>query len=410
MNSVKQPKGHSGFTPAQIIGENFPSNNRSMHAPEFETRHLAPLRAFGDDAAPLVACLETAPVRAAFAQYAKSDDTAAMAQKSYKWLSTAIVIPTVMALGVCAILALISPAWMTGNLAFWFGGQPSDYDGWIRLGLPWAICILLAATPIAKAIGKPGKLFEDWHYNRGGAEAMRREIFSRVMSARPSEPVPAPPNGIAADSWLLMLKLEYFRRWQVEVQYAYFRERPKQEWLKLQTRAKWATRIYQGLIGLMVALLFLMSIAGWGEQEYSPALSRLGAFVPALGYLEQLQTDYILFFALALAGVAAAYFIVTSQYVNPLQNMARCKNMEANYKQIVNERLDDARAAAMRGDQEMVQHYIDRVHSMMSIETNDWVRLKKLDDGLDVSTYNLDPAANLQTSPPAPAAPQLVKA
>ncbi len=371
-------KGKSGFTAEEIVGWNDPGNKNLFPDKDFARAYLYPLRCFGPDADPLVACLATPVVQSAVAQYQSWDDTAGTAQTSYKKWSQWIPIPTVFGLALCGLLALFLPS----TYAAWLSGVFGDrilIEARIRLYVPLIIYALLLTTLMLAWRYNPNVHHKVWHEHRGDAEAMRREIFTRLMAQQPA--------GIAkADPWLLQLKLEYFRRWQVEVQHAYFGKRPK-EHRALLARAK---RFYWGYIVALLGLglLLLCSVVtGLDEQGYNPIMSPIGSYMVHLSTLEVMQADHLMGVLFAIAAVAAAHFYIATKHTKPLQNAVRFENMEKNFAEIVGPRLALAREAAARGDVAGVENYVNRVNGMMSIETNDWVRLQRLDVGKDQADY-----------------------
>ena len=75
------------------------------------------------------------------------------------------------------------------------------------------------------------------------------------------------------------------------------------------------------------------------------------------------------------------------------RDATRYRTMEANFAEVLGlktptpdepkpkDRLADARAAAAADDENGVLDYVNSVHAMMSLESNDWVRLGQIEWG-----------------------------
>lgn len=63
-----------------------------------------------------------------------------------------------------------------------------------------------------------------------------------------------------------------------------------------------------------------------------------------------------------------------------VRNAPRYANMRAKFSALAAD-IETVRAAAVRGDETAVRAYMARVHSIMSIELNDWVNIAELEAG-----------------------------
>jgi hypothetical protein len=245
----------------------------------------------------------------------------------------------------------------------------------IRFFAPWMIYFLLVSSLVFKWLLKPEDHYINWHEDRADAEAMRRMIFSRLMRVAPS--------GASFDaSRLLQLKLEYFRRWQVEVQEAYFQKRP-QELRQVVKRSNLAQKVYYAVLMLFTVTLLSSCIAGHDEQGPS-IIPGAGTWLSAAAAnVEAFYSDLWILLVLAMVIVVLGYLGYEAMLGNPLRNARRYETMQENFDRVLTSDLDEARAAARQGDLNRVNSYIEHVHAIMSLEFNDWVRLGKLEVGQD---------------------------
>ena len=368
----------------RIIGWNPPQNfkMKAETLANFDANHVAPLRCFGEEAQPLVACLEQGgpsaePVRVAVEVYGKQDGESESKRKSYESRRNWAFAPFVLAIAVAVLYAVLRPGEIADRLHDWAGVARETvlptFEA-VHTRLPWVVLVSLILAPLVEWWSGADQLYRDRQRARGTAEAMRREMFQRLMDASPAAGAPDP-------IWLLVLKLEYFRRWQVEVQQAYFGNKARQH----RGNVTWAFRAKVGVVvvvAILAALLGLSYLVGLDEQGASGWMPlSVGAALSCIAAIEHLGVDQVLIVLLLLGALVAASLGYRSLRDNSLRNDARFANMIENFAALGGKHLDDARRAAVRGDEAAVRHYVERVHSLMSIELNDWVRLADLDQG-----------------------------
>lgn len=359
-----------------VVGWNV-SGNRDFHAAAFEKRHIAPLRRLSPDSLPLVRILEAAPVRTAVGAYAEADEEAGKEQQRHKREVRATAWPLFLAVlaGIAAVL--IPPAVFGGAIDYVFGWGSDSRNEIIRIWRTWAPWIVYAGligTAFQRLRFRPDERYLLWQQQRAKAEAFRREVFKRLFDHSPGK-----------DPWELLLKLEYFRRWQVEFQRDYFLARGE-EHARAVRRASLLNRL-SVLIFLLLGLLLLTSaVAGYDEQGMPNVLLRgpLDA-LSLLGFAEAWSWDYWLLLFAALTVAAMAYYLVLDRLSACKRNAPRFETMRENFDELLGERLKAAREGAARGNRSAVRHYVERVHAVMTLEVNDWVRLADLDRGLDTA-------------------------
>jgi hypothetical protein len=198
--------------------------------------------------------------------------------------------------------------------------------------------------------------------------------------------------------WLLLLTLEYFRRWQVEVQEAYHREAAVKHGQNI-AKARLTKLGLAVAMAVLAAVLFYSVGIGVCEQggDGGP-LSQFVCHISAMPFIETIGGDvYILMLVLMLLA-AGGFFAYETGLANSVRNRPRFDQMRANFQELLGEHLSIARGAALAGDEVAVRAYVDNVHSIMTVEHAEWVKLGKLDVGVNTETYKSSGAAG--GSPP----------
>jgi hypothetical protein len=358
-----------------VVGTNDPPDNRNLNPGLHGQKHIASLEV--PAAAPLVRVLKSPPVQTAFADYQRNDNEAVQAQNSYKRSRLVILVPLVVALAV----GLFGFVTTSITIEQWLKKTGID-DNTARiaahLGPLWIVTAMLFITPILSLIFRPNQLYELWMTRRGVAEAIRRELFERVLAA-PAE------QRTAEEISPLLLKLEYFRRYQMELQTAYHRTRGREH----EHAAKMARRLIivaNALLLCWVVLSVSACMAGRTEQGglSGPELvmNTLLRMAAPLQQIEILDIDFQILAATVL--LAAAYAVVWLYVLlsGSVRNAARYATMRTNFEEL-NAEIGAVRAKALANDEAAVKAFVERVHSIMSLELADWVRLAALDHGRD---------------------------
>lgn len=216
---------------------------------------------------------------------------------------------------------------------------------------------------------------QKWNEARGDAEHLRRRRFEVVMDGK-SDTQPG-------DIPLLPLKLEYFRRYQVEVQREYHKKKAGEN-AGQAALARWLIIPCMLIVFGWLALMVLAYAAVAGEQGMPPAWlpdAVIGA-AAELHVIERFGLDIIgLLLGIALAALYGAVYLRSLLFTHQ-RNASRFERAHENMSYLMEKPLKDARAAALKGDEAGVLAYVARVHSVMSTEYADWIRLRKLDEGL----------------------------
>ena len=318
------------------------------------------IRSLGSEAGPLQRILESPEVEKLFALYDQEEYEARLWQKRYKRAVRLVLLLLVIAV-VFGGLALLVP-------------MPRDVAAVAYPTITVLVYLsLIVPLVLAWRLGS-SRCYEKWNEHRGAGEYLRRRIFETVIDA----PAVSQANELSP----LALKLAYFRRYQLEVQENFHALRGSQN----EARAWWARILIIPCLVLVLGWLVAVlagAASAWGDQGALPE------FVPefaarTLSYLQWVeigQVDTIgLMLGVATAVLYATLFVLTLLNTN-LRNAARYAHARANFDYLRETALPAARSAAARGDEGTVRRFVDRVHSVMSTELADWVRLRELDTG-----------------------------
>lgn len=329
------------------------------------------VRDLPDEAGPLRRILEREVVRKAEADRNRYCVEAERAQATYNRSVLTIILLVFTALAV-GLAPAVAPALLLGTT--------EAAAKWVATALIYAA--LLFSLLIARRLEKR-ETYETWSEARGSAEYVRRKVLELIMQA--DEPVR--PGELP----LWPLKIEYFRRYQFDVQETYHNRRASEN----ERIAKIAKAlIVPCALSVLVWLLALAAevMAAWGEQGPLPAVVPAFAY-RAMSVMQRLTMDYTdikwLAVGLGTAGVYALVFLLTTLN-GKLRNAARFRRSAENFAHLRSKDLEAARRAAASepADVAGVMGFVGRVHAIMSNELSDWVRLAKLDTGAEHDAAN----------------------
>jgi hypothetical protein len=204
--------------------------------------------------------------------------------------------------------------------------------------------------------------FEKWMEARATAEWNRILFFKRVTDA----------NEVAASGelHLLPLQLEYFRRYQLDVQMKYYKDRGA-EHAKAVRRSiilRWVSTCILILAGApIVASLMGVDVAQW--------LGGVGFGV----WAQDLDVQERLFVSLSTVGAALQGWLAALGLMNQDQrNASRYGATARNLETLSGRSLADARVAAAKGELKNVRAFIDLIQEQVSSEHREWVDLRTL--------------------------------
>jgi SMODS and SLOG-associating 2TM effector domain 1 len=302
---------------AQVIGAGRPDDYLLL-----PSEHAEELRA----AAPKLAALLTrsAPMESA-RQYAEADAEAVAAEATFKrWVGRAnwtVLVTATVSAGLMAV----------GLLADRLGGLTRPLLG--ALALVGVATGAFASMALFRV--KEGRLLEDWLTARARAETKRLSYFTGLIEESAS-PI---------DIDLELLKLEYFRRYQLDLQIAYYRARRTDH----RRSAERTLNIAAWSLLLAAIASGTAGILGAGETEWA-----------ALG-------------SLAVFGAALQAFAAAREATNQDRRNAERYERSAVALQGLRERLDDVRGGIAAGSGSVLVEYVAAVQDQLSLEHRQWL-------------------------------------
>jgi len=277
----------------------------------------------------------------------QADTAAGAAQKRYKRLAKTSAITSFLAVAIASLLllpraAIMPPGLLTAASFTQFG--------------------LLAVSFIASIWIGVAKPYDIWMRERAKAETKRIELFDTVVAASESPRVAELP--------LLPLQLEYVRRYQLDVQRAYYAGRGRQH--------RWAA--LQGSIWRVASLAIIGAalapvVASARNADWLPAgLATWFALLPPPIELSQRLFLSLGLIGGALQGLLAAYALLGQHE----RNAARYLDTSRNLEDLAGRPLEEARAAAAEGRQGPVLAFVALLHQQISSEHREWMALRAI--------------------------------
>lgn len=228
----------------------------------------------------------------------------------------------------------------------------------------------VALSFVLSLIGSTLRPFEKWMTARAEAEHARATLFNEVVAAEET-----PREG---ELPLAPLKLEYVRRYQLDVQRHYYGGRGEQHRAAVRRSALW--RLIALLLVVGAAVPFIASLLGVSWRE----LLGLGRDFADAASAPELETRVFVGLSLiggALQGLLAARLLMGQDERNATRYAATLSNLEALSKRP----LDEARAAAVDGRSEALLGFVALVQEQISSEHREWVSLRKVSPELSLS-------------------------
>ncbi|HWP56385.1 MAG TPA: SLATT domain-containing protein [Candidatus Acidoferrales bacterium] len=294
--------------------------------------------------------------------YQQKDAEALQAQQAFKTTAARANAAVFLTASLSALLLITAPmAIGTAGLGNWltiFLGSCGIVSG--ALGSMWLFKL------------REGKLLERWMTARAGAETRRLKYFELVTSS----PAAGPEGSIP----LPLLQLEYFRRYQLEVQRVFYRrrgaehERAADKMLTLSAVSVALASFATGIGGLLGGALHpqWVSLAGFGA--IATAIASFASAKEAIGQDRRNMERY-------------------RRALEALENLS--------------EKLDAVRLAAAAGEREPLEQFVAAVHEQISLEHRQWLEasesttesIAKLEDALARAKVKPADAAGAQADP-----------
>jgi hypothetical protein len=283
--------------------------------------------AFKDKAPALGRLLHTARIETYTQQYGRHDRAAGDAQTRFKtaiWRANGAVFAT----GVLGALIMVTT--ILGG-PYWPDLMKPSL---LVLGLIALITGAAASMWLFKV--REGKLLDEWMGERAHAETARLAYFATLAQLQDSGPSELP---------LALLKLEYFRRYQLDMQITYYDQRRKDH-------RRSADRTL-ALGGFAAAIAAVASGSAGVLASSSPSWSALAA--------------------LGVVGTALAAYAATREAVNGDRRNAERYGRTLASLEILRAKLDEVRAGVLAGSQAVLDEYVAAVHEQLSLEHREWL-------------------------------------
>jgi len=302
---------------AGIIGSDNPADYRLTPVEHAEQLRIS---------APKLAALltRTGPVELS-RQYAEADTEALVAEQTFKrWVIRAnwavLATATVSAL-------LMAVALLADNL-----GALSQ-AALIALALIGVATGGIASMSLFRV--KEGRLLEDWMTARARAETKRLSYFSYITNSSDEPPDPE----------LELLKLEYFRRYQLDLQLAYYKNRRSGH-----------RNSAERTLDISAASVLVAAIA-----------------TGAAGVLGALKSEWAALGSVAVLGAALQAFAAARESLNQDRRNAERYDHSAQALLGLRERIDEVRHSIAAGSTSVLGEYVGAVQDQLSLEHRQWL-------------------------------------
>jgi hypothetical protein len=326
--------------------------------PEIHAQSLPP------EAGALKRVLTAPALQEIIQKYTTFSKQAADYQNRYKWKAKSAAIATFLAiLFGCTLFLMLS--------------QPVPPIVSRTATVVQAVLVVISfVLSLIVAFTKP---FKAWMEARGEAENARLDLFAEVLKAQT-----APGGATANELPLLPLQLEYVRRYLLDIERNYYRDRGNEHLAASRTARNW--RIVAFLI-FLVSILFPISWALQGIAWIPDFLQTLVSQMPAHTQLGEQLVLTVSIVVSALQGLLAAYAVISLDDRNAARYLVASDNLE----DLAQQPLADARARAASGDRSGVLEFTALLVQEISSEHREWIALRKVAPAL-----RLDQLASLR--------------
>ena len=303
---------------------------------------------------PLVRILQRESVAKIIKAYRTADAKAIKDQKRYRRLGR---------LGIFATLA----ATLIGALYIF------PFHGWLEIPQIKGVALALQFSALALAFLatwwlRSSEYFENWMHHRGEAEIQRIALFDEVISA--DEPA---RNG---ELPVLPLQLEYFRRFQLNMQRRYYKGRGEEHARGAMRFRGWRifSWVMRGVVALIAipAFIVLLNQTGWIDLSGPVAVIKA---IPVLGVVAGWAEKSLLAIGVIASAIHAAAEARTRMDLDE-RNAARYQTTFDNLKYLTETGLAHARICAARGEKANVVQFVNAIQRQISSEHQEWVRLQ----------------------------------
>lgn len=285
---------------------------------------------YSKNAPPLAGILSSSAVKTTSQQFEREDENALLAQKAFKRIF-ARANATVMVTGILIALVLA-----TGTIAICL---PEGLVNGLLIALTLASIFTGGLGSKDLYTVRHGHLLENWMRKRAAAENARLEYFHAIVetSVPPYADFNIPVN---------LFQLEYFRRFQLDVQLAYYCKRGKDHQKEAATT---------------------LSYGGWAVAGAAIATAAAGV----LGV--SIHPSFAAIGAIGIIFTGLSTYASMREAVN--QNRRNAERYERTYQVLENlsKRLDDVRIAVYNHGMQPLTDFVDAVHEQLSLEHRQWL-------------------------------------
>ena len=287
-----------------------------------------------DEASPLVTILCCSKINPIITKYKEADEKAIDAQKKYKAISLFGILSASAAALIGAILLFFKSSSTPGTFLY----NIVENNETLILG---AEAVALGFAAFFIYLLKHNKYFIKWMKQRAEAETNRLRLFNFVCLHDCFEQ--NEDNCI----YLYQLQLEYFRRYQLEVQLRYYKGRGEQH-------AKAASTFISvgGCITFLIVFATAMTGASYND-EFGAAFALIGIAAPVI-----------------LAAHANLKLISQDE-----RNALRYSITYSRLLELEGE-LSDVRNRISEGDRNELIKFVNSVNDEISVEHREWIKIQ----------------------------------
>jgi hypothetical protein len=188
---------------------------------------------------------------------------------------------------------------------------------------------------------KQGRLLDNWMSSRARAEAARLDYFVSIAHAG---------SGSLTEPLCDLLKLEYFRRFQLDVQIAYYGNATRRHAKEARRGLKWSSIAVAGA-GIITA--FAGFASGFINAKFA-AVATLGAFFAAISTFASTREDVF-------------------HHQRNVERYGRTKDALVH----IYETIDDVRTAVVKDGKKPLLDFIEAVHEQLLAEHKQWLSLEE---------------------------------
>lgn len=295
--------------------------------------------------------LRSSGIQEMMERYARADQHAIAAQERYKRLARLAAIASFsgVLLGTVALLAL----------------QFSVPRSILTVAaLTQALLVIISIS--AALLNARWRPFQSWQEQRAEAENCRISLFDSIADIK--------INDTLGGRLQLALRLEYFRRYQLDVQHSYYGRRGAEHQANARRSNRWRFIALLLIIAGTASLLWSLRQQAWLPEIVLQVLNHIP---------ERTQLGQTLFLALgiwasALQNLLSAFSLISLDE----RNASRYLTTASNLGDLKAEPLEEVRKAIedqpIQNAAEMVKNFVALVHDQISSEHREWIALRKV--------------------------------